>query len=161
MYEDLEEYEGCLVAVRKNGWALQFVSERFRTEELCLEAIRNGTGDLPIMKHVPEVLKTSEFYLEAVKRNGYVLKDVPEVMKSPEMCLVASVQKRFLFKDVPKEFLEEKSLFSKSLWYVKDWKKRTKILTEQELLKLYTQEELLTSSNAYLRRLGLEYDSFA
>lgn len=174
MYEDLKEYEGCVIAVMKNGWALQFVPEEHKTIEVCLEAIAEGTtgslGLKSIIERVPEKFKTSEFYLEAVKRNGYVLGDVPEVMKSPKMCLVASVQDRFRFPDVPKEFLiyHETNLSYLRSWYETNlpylklrtwnWKKYVRISTEEELLKNHTREELLTSSNAYLRKLGLEYE---
>ena len=163
MYEDLRDYEGCLVAVKKNGWALRYMPEEHRTVEVCLEAIKCFHVGLEItMESVPKKFLTSEFYLEAIKRNGHVLGSVPEEMKSPEMCLVASVQERFCFKDVPREFFIYRSIYRSCASELKyeflgsmNWKKYVKILTEEELLEKYSCEELLTSGNAYLRRLGL------
>ena len=53
---------------------------------------------------VPSELKTSEFYLEAVRQWGHALKYVPENLKTPELCLAAvqndGLALRFLFDEL-------------------------------------------------------------
>ena len=53
----------ALEAVKKNGYALQYVKDQ--TKDICLEAVkRNGYA----LRHVKD--QTEDICLEAVKRNG-------------------------------------------------------------------------------------------
>ena len=47
---------------------------------------------LGVHTDVPKKLKTSEFYLEAVRQWGQALKFVPEELITPELCLAAVQQ---------------------------------------------------------------------
>jgi hypothetical protein len=105
-----------------------------RTYEEWLKLVRLNGWDL---QSVPEQLKTYELCWEAVKQNGSVLQFVPEELKTPELCSLAVKQKYSSFAYMPKEFKDGLYVF-----------------TTEKLLKKYTREELLTSSNPYLRELG-------
>lgn len=59
-------------------------------KEIALEAIKQ---DINCFGLIPQDIRTSDFYDEAVKINGWMLQHVPEEMKTPQMCLAA--------KDVP------------------------------------------------------------
>lgn len=86
---------------------------------------------------MPKIPKTD--WLKMVEDNGMALCAVPENFKTPELCLIAFKQAGSL-QFVPKEFFNH-----------------NKFLTEKQLKKKYTREELLTSNNAYLRKLGASY----
>ena len=61
-----------MLAVKKNGWALEFVKEQ--TPELCFAAIKHNGEALKYAKE-----QTPELCLEAVQRDGralYYVKDV-------------------------------------------------------------------------------------
>lgn len=55
-------------------------------KEIALEAIKQ---DINCFGLIPQDTKTSYFYDEAVKINGWMLQHVPEEMKTPQMCLAA------------------------------------------------------------------------
>ena len=80
---NLEEWKDvcyCLEAVRRNGFALEYV--RKQTPEICLAAVKEGGLALQyVLQH------TQEICLVAVKRNGYALRYVLE--QTPEVCLAA------------------------------------------------------------------------
>ena len=61
--------EEALAAVRKDGWALQYVPPNLMTAELCLEAVKQDCFALQV---VPSELKTAEVCLEAVLKFGSV-----------------------------------------------------------------------------------------
>jgi hypothetical protein len=91
-----------MIAVKQNGYALQYVPDNLKTTEMCMIAIKQYGGALEEM--VPDRLKTPEFYLEAVKNNAWTLLDVPDEYKTPEMCLAAVKQDVRLIRHVPDEF---------------------------------------------------------
>jgi len=122
----------CLDVVKKNGGALNYVPEEFRTYELCLEAVaaeaydsdyalnyvpnKHRTEELCLvavkkagwaLEFVPEELKTYELCLEAVKNAGYSLKYVPEKHKTKESCLAAINNYGRAFEFVPENLKEE------------------------------------------------------
>ena len=91
--------ERCLAAVKQDGRALRFVHKKYKTYEVCLEAIKNG-GALSL---VPRELLTAEFCLEAVKHNGIALKSIPFNLITSKMCLVAVKQNGRALEYVPVE----------------------------------------------------------
>ena len=84
--DELRTEEICLEAVKQNGMVLQFLHIKLKTVEVCLEAVKSSGRAL---EYVSESLKTAEVCLEAVKSRGLVLKDVPERLKTAEMCFHA------------------------------------------------------------------------
>ena len=91
------------------------------------------------LQNVPKEFLTEEICRAAVNNDGWELGFVPEELKTPELCRVATGKDFWSIDHIPKEF---RGLYLKQ------------ILTDQELLKKYTTEELLTSNNPYLRKLG-------
>lgn len=88
----------CLVAVRRDGMALENVPEGMRTPELCMAAVRQNSAAL---RFVPDRLKTPELCLEAVRRKGMALRFVPEALKTPELCMAAVQRDGWAMKHVP------------------------------------------------------------
>ena len=72
--------EICLAAVKRNGMALKYVKNQ--TLEICLEAVKEDGMALMYVKE-----QTEEICLEAVKENEEVFQLIHE--KTPEMCLEA------------------------------------------------------------------------
>ena len=73
----------ALEAVKKNGYALQFVNEQ--TPEICLEAVKENGYALQFVNE-----QTPDICLEAVKEDGYALQFVNE--QTPDICLEAVKQ---------------------------------------------------------------------
>ena len=90
-------FEESLAAVKKDGWALQFVKEQ--TEEICLAAVEQYGWAL---KYVKE--QTSEICLAAVQQNGWALEHVKE--QTPEICLAAVKQNSDALKYVKEQTIE-------------------------------------------------------
>ena len=128
-------YEEVIETVKKNGWAIKDVPERFLTPESCSIAIAQYGC---FLVYVPKHFRDFEICYMAVQRDGNALEFVPEEIKTPGLCLVAIQENKKAINYTPKEFCDKDNL----------------ILTEQEFLEKYNTEELLTSSNTYLRKLG-------
>lgn len=90
------------------------------------------------LKNVPDEFLTEELCLAAIKNNGLELRFVPDEIITPNLCSFAFRQTEIAFHCIPKEFLGNGKI----------------LLNDKGLRKKYTREELLTSSNAYLRKLG-------
>jgi hypothetical protein len=98
--------EMCFVALHYWGAALKWVPNKYKTYELCLDAVRHNTPvdeGCSALAFVPEELKTYELCLEAVRhdylssifwRNGHsvefdyadAINFVPQKLKTPELC---------------------------------------------------------------------------
>lgn len=75
-------------AVKRDGYVLEQVPERFKTAEVCLAAVQSWGYAL---EYVPEQLKTETICLEAIKNGDYflgnfcrresLLKCVPQALK--------------------------------------------------------------------------------
>lgn len=128
-------YKEWLEAVRINGYVLDSLPDYLRNPELCLMAVKQNGH---VLEQVPEALKTHEICLIAVKQHGMALKHVPEELKTAEICYESIKNGNYILRDIPKEIRDGH-----------------KLLTEQEIIEKHSREELLTSSNTYLRRLGV------
>ena len=80
MIEDWNDPEYCLVAVKRDGLALEYVKEQ--THEICLQAVKRTGYALEYVKE-----QTSDICLEAVKQHGLALRFVKE--QTPDICLEA------------------------------------------------------------------------
>jgi hypothetical protein len=90
--------EEAFKEIRKNGYALKYVSEVLKTPELCKLAVKQ---DGLALIYVPEALKTPELCKIAAKNYGYALEDVPENLKTPELCKIAVEENEWALKYVP------------------------------------------------------------
>jgi hypothetical protein len=100
--------EMCFVAIHYWGAALQWVPTKYRTYELCLDAVRHNTPEdegFSALAFVPKELRTYELCLEAI-RHDYLtsvfwesghsevevyhytaaIDFVPQKLKTPELC---------------------------------------------------------------------------
>ena len=93
-------YEMCLVAVKRDGAALLFVPEKFRTKEIYLEACKTWGRALSI---VPETFYSNEIFTNAVKADGLALQFVPIESRSKEICLWAILDNAKAYAFVPVE----------------------------------------------------------
>jgi hypothetical protein len=76
--------------VKHNGWSLEFVPEELKTEELCLEAVRQKNVrvfERSSLEFVPEELKTVELCIEAVRYNGWAVHFVPDELQDDVISL--------------------------------------------------------------------------
>jgi hypothetical protein len=81
----------CLTAIRNNSYEhIVFVPEKYKTERVCYSAVRNtGTA----LEYVPEKHKTYELCLFAVGNESqdiYQIQFVPEKHKTLELCVLAA-----------------------------------------------------------------------
>ena len=103
----------CFVAIRYWGAALEYVPEKYKTYELCLDAVRHNTPvdeGCSALAFVPEKYKTYDLCLEAIRYDYLIsiywepdqygfrtvessyaaaIKFVPEKLKTPELCFEA------------------------------------------------------------------------
>ena len=61
-----ETAEACLEAVKQCGAALQYVPERFKTFELCVEAVKSGFYVLD--EFVPEEFNKEDILMEVIEQ---------------------------------------------------------------------------------------------
>ena len=93
--EKLIDREICLIAIKKNGWALQYVPKELIDREMCLEAVKNDGWAL---YYVPEELKDKEICYEAVKNTGDALRFVPEGMLSDSKIIICKNRSLYINK---------------------------------------------------------------
>ena len=101
MTEEMKSVELQFIeAVKKDGYVLEQVPERFRTADVCMAAVQNRGYAL---EYVPEILKTEEICLEAIKAGDYflgsfcrmesMLKCVPDYLKSKMKRAIREIEK--------------------------------------------------------------------
>ncbi len=100
--EEMLTEEIALQAVGQNGQALRFVPEALRTENVCQEALKNRADAL---QYIPENIKTNEACLSAVSRNGIMLRFVPMKLRTPEICISAVTNNALAREYVPDNLL--------------------------------------------------------
>jgi hypothetical protein len=98
---------GCGERDEINPSILEYVPDKFKTEEFCLKCVRLNALNL---KGVPEQLKTYELCYEAVSDNGYALELVPPHLITKEMVLKALRYAEAL-KYVPETIRDEEVYF--------------------------------------------------
>jgi hypothetical protein len=106
----------CFVAIHYWGAALEFVPEKYKTYEFCLDAVRHNTPvdeGCSALAFVPDEFKTYELCLEAIRHDYLIsaywepLQDghfntvqfdyaaainfVPEKLRTPELCFEAII----------------------------------------------------------------------
>jgi len=96
----------CLAAVKQTPWAIKYVPERFKRQEL-FEALLNH--DDFEFDEFPELFTNNSFCLAAVKEYGAMLKYVPEKFKTLGLCRHAVKSFGSSLQHVP-ESLKELSL---------------------------------------------------
>ena len=79
----------CLAAVKQNGWSLEFVPKKLCNREICLAAVKQNGWSL---EYIPRKLRTIEICLAAVKNDFWTLQYVPMELRSRELCLIAVKQ---------------------------------------------------------------------
>jgi len=92
-------------AVRNNSDALAAVPMEQRTYELCVEALLNDHSIGSPLEYVPDKFKTPEFCLNCVRIKGRYLEDVPEALKSYELCLEAVRENGYALEYAPPHLL--------------------------------------------------------
>ena len=89
--DKLKTEEIYLAAVKDFGTTLEFVPDAMKTEVLCLAAVQK---DGRALKFVPDALKTEALCLAAVQQDGRALEFVPDALKTEALCLAAVQKKR-------------------------------------------------------------------
>ena len=76
--------EMCLVAIKMNGRALEFVPDEYLTEELCIQAVSlNGLA----LEFVPDSYMSKEICKNAVQNTPEAIKFVPLHLITTQLCL--------------------------------------------------------------------------
>ena len=70
-------------AVQRDSWVLEYVSNQYKTQKICNEAIGEHPGALG---YVPDRFKTQEMCEFAVGEDHYALEHVPYRFVTQEMC---------------------------------------------------------------------------
>jgi hypothetical protein len=117
---ELRDREMCLIAVKQDGTLLPYVPLELRDREMCLTALRR-TGYA--LKDVPLELRDREMFLTAVTHGGLILEYVPLELRDREMCLAAVKQnpRAFIFvpthlqSEIVKALADEKNQINESL----------------------------------------------
>jgi len=98
----------CLLAVKKDGGALKYVPYKLRTAEICLAAVNDYGGAL---EYVPEALKTTELCFTALKKKPkYIMMHIPEKIRTSDFYAKWLIEAETLspFQHIiPKSMIEE------------------------------------------------------
>ena len=81
-YVKEQSYDICILAVQRNGLALQYVKNEFRTEKVCTLAVQQNCLAL---QYVPGHCQTESMCKEAIQQNVYALQYVN--CQSYDLCL--------------------------------------------------------------------------
>ena len=95
--------EEAIAAVKRDGYAMQYVPDELKTEAVVLAAVKHYGYAL---QHVPDELKTEAVVLAAVKHDGEVLRYVPDELKTEAVVLAAVESDGDMLR-----YVFEKSLF--------------------------------------------------
>lgn len=90
----------CKLAVQQSGHALQYVPTALRKPELIIEAVQEDPSTLSLIR---EEHKTFELCLAAVEMKGAALEYVPDTLKTYELCLAAVQQSGYALEYVPEK----------------------------------------------------------
>ena len=88
------------------------VSDHFKTQEMCKEAVRNNPY---MLRHVPDRFKTEEMCDDAVEASPSRLKYVPNQHKTQKMCVEAVIDDSSSLQYVPDWFVTSDWA---RMWYV-------------------------------------------
>ena len=69
------DYNQVKKIIESDPWRIQFIPEKFKTEELCLIALKI---DRSVFKFIPEKFKTEELCLEFMDTDGYNAEFLPD-----------------------------------------------------------------------------------
>ena len=160
MIEDWNDSEYCLEAVKRDGYALEYVKEQTfemciesvvvkrdecalkyalkfvkeQTPEICLDAIKETGFALKFVKE-----QTFEICLESVKETGFALEYVKE--QTHEICLEAVKQNGHALEHVKEQtplIIHSLKKYHRSLYSV--FKKKNRIaISENEMKKFYNE----------------------
>jgi len=99
--EKFKTAELCMEAVKQDGNALLYVPKNLWTAELCLEAVKKSDD---VLEYMPSSMKTVEIYLEAAKQWGGWLEYVPEKFITAELCMEVVKKSDNGIEYVPEKF---------------------------------------------------------
>ena len=137
MIQDWNDPEFCLVAVKRDGHALQFVNNQ--TQEICLAAVKqNGFALRFVINQTPEIC------LEAVKRNGCALEYVKE--QTSDICLEAVKRDGYALEYVKEQtpllihYLKKYNITIYESLIYESFKKENRItISDKEMEKFYNE----------------------
>lgn len=101
-------YQQCLDAVETSCKYLEFVPERFKTEEICLLAAQKGRAlSCGIVQFIPSHILTREFVDTSVRKNPYLFDSFPEHLLNQETAISMSIDDTTVMTIVPKSLKDE------------------------------------------------------
>ena len=146
-------YEMALTAMESWKDLIHLVPLKFRTEELCLLALKRTWNLDFVFQHIPTEIINAEFILKAVKLNGTILNLVPSEIITEEIAFAAIKNNTIAIKYVPnhlitKAFCEQIITFDKTcLQYIpKEFRTKDFLLKAVEIypfsIKFIKNDEL-------------------
>ena len=112
--EEYKTREVCLVAIRCFGspFLMYVPAKMLITPEFWLAFVQDSDsgmapGAIEALEYMPKALKTSEFCLAAVQKDGNALKYLPEKFKTAKICLIAVQKAPWMLDYVPSAFTNE------------------------------------------------------
>ena len=91
----------CKHAVKRLPYLLRYVPDKYKTEQMCDEAILENGGTL---KYVPDCYKNQEMCNKVVENYPYTLEYFPECYKTKEMCRRAVRRCFFVSNVIPDKY---------------------------------------------------------
>ena len=111
--EEIRAEDFYLAVVKKSGFALKHVPEKFKTARVCLEAMKNDPSKKelddnkyePLLQFVPKNLITAELCQIAAKRKTTnEFEHIPDEHRTDQMYLDAVKTNGYMLRYIPDEF---------------------------------------------------------
>lgn len=100
-------YLDCKLAIEYSSGIFHLIPEEFRTEELCLLALKINKGNDNLIKSIPKKILTKEFVVSIVEVSGADLQYIPKDLVDKEIVLKAVKNTIRAFNYIPKEYQTE------------------------------------------------------
>ena len=103
--------------VAQSSYALKYVPEELKTQEMCNEAMQEN---LAVLFVVPDRFKTEDMCIKALEVDPWRLRDVPDNLKTEEMCNKAVEDDPSSLQFVSDWFVTQEQLdiwFDDDYWY--------------------------------------------
>ena len=103
-FKAILDVDAAMVAVERNGYALQYVPDELKSEAMCAKAVERD-GDA--LQYIPDELKSEAVCAKAVESNGDALQYVPDELKSEAVCAKAVESNGDALQYIPDELKSE------------------------------------------------------
>lgn len=100
-------YEWCKEAVDTWCFALKYVPEKYRTEEICRSAMRHGAASGKVVEYIPKSLLTLEFIEDLIRVNTALFSSFPIENLRTETVIELALMHPWLLEEIPDSIKDE------------------------------------------------------